>query len=479
MQVFFNLGCLSEKVKSCCTRLINTWGAHRTKALKQSTLLQLEQATTSLTTGTTTASSNNASNTTGSSSTSASVTTAAPTSSTKQQTAALQRQKRLKYKEHAEQLCSALYECCIQAWNVNKVLGIMVDTSASSGTHRTFLQVQKNRLQYFYDVIVLVYTIQLLLPKCQFLPLRLAECVGIILLIIHFCVSYSSRIFELWTHTISAYVQLLMYTCTILMQVVKDYASSGLQLGVYTVFWQGLAQALQTAAKTATQCSDAVAKATAIDMYPHLHKAVLHLLRRLRSSAKHDATSDLQSNMLLLKRGYYGNNSNNSGNGSGHMNSGLLGGVTLLSLNVQSDDYYSSDDDENCSADTLLQLNPSINSYNTAKTGGVTTAVSDDSKSEKDMLVSALTALRDQFLVQSLERLTRPVEQMFTQQQGYIAAVPSKHDLASFVRAMQGEIAYVTNSSTGGHITLAPYILRGIVKAVKLFCTKVRFYILQ
>jgi hypothetical protein len=154
LQVFFNLGCLSEKVKSCCTRLIDTCDAHITKALQQSTLLQLEQATTSLTTGTTTASSNNASNTTGSSSTSASITTAAPTSSTKQQTAALQRQKRLKYKEHAEQLCSALYECCIQAWNVNKVLGIMVDTSASSGTHRTFLQVRR-KLQRKYFTLLL------------------------------------------------------------------------------------------------------------------------------------------------------------------------------------------------------------------------------------------------------------------------------------------------------------------------------------
>jgi hypothetical protein len=249
-----------------------------------------------------------------------------------------------------------------------------------------------------------------------------------------------------------------------------------LQLGVYTVFWQGLAQALQTAAKTATQCSDATAKATAIDMYPHLHKAVLHLLRRLRTSAKHDVTSDAQSNMLLLKRGYYGANSTCSHNASGHVNSGLLGGVSLLSLNVQSDDNYSSDDDGNGSADTSLQLNPSIASGTTAKISGAATAASDDSKNEKDVLVSAIVPLRDQFLGQSLERLTRPVKQMFTQQQGYTAAVPSKHDLASFVRAMQGEIAHVTNSSTGGHITLAPYILRGIIKAVKLFCTKVSCY---
>jgi hypothetical protein len=157
------------------------------------------------------------------------------------------------------------------------------------------------------------------------------------------------------------------------------------------------------------------------------------------------------------------------------MNSGLLGGVTLLGLNIENNDYYSSDEEENCSADTSLQLKyPSNNSYNnTAITTG-TSNMSDDSKSEKDMLVTSLVPLRDQFLVHSLERLTRPVEQMFTQQQGYIAAVPSKHDLASFVRAMQGEVAHVTNSSTGGHTTLAPYILRGIVKAVKLFCAKVR-----
>jgi hypothetical protein len=137
MQVFFNLGCLSEKLKSCCTRLIDTCDAHITKALQQSTLLQLEQTTTSSTTAATASSASSTSSATN-------VNSSTPTtvsSSTKQQTAALQRQKRLKYKEHAEQLCSALYECCIQAWSVNKVLGIMEDTSASSGTHRTFLQV--------------------------------------------------------------------------------------------------------------------------------------------------------------------------------------------------------------------------------------------------------------------------------------------------------------------------------------------------
>jgi hypothetical protein len=170
--VFFNLGCLSEKVKSCCIRLIDTCDAHITKALQQSALLQLEQAITSLTTGTTTTTTSTSSSISGSS-TSANVSTAAPTSSTKQQIAALQRQKRLKYKEHAEQLCSALYECCIQAWNVNKVLGIMFDTSASSGAHRTFLQVQRNFrdyiLHYSYNSIILVHVCLVLLPTWQLL----------------------------------------------------------------------------------------------------------------------------------------------------------------------------------------------------------------------------------------------------------------------------------------------------------------------
>ncbi|KAG5181568.1 hypothetical protein JKP88DRAFT_165492, partial [Tribonema minus] len=87
------------------------------------------------------------------------------------------------------------------------------------------------------------------------------------------------------------------------------------------------------------------------------------------------------------------------------------------------------------------------------------------------MLV-ALAPVRDQYLLESLARLTKPVEQMFLHHDGYMAAVPSKHDLASFVKAMQAEAAVATDA-VGGHVSLAPLVMRGAAKAVKLFCSKV------
>lgn len=41
---------------------------------------------------------------------------------------------------------------------------------------------------------------------------------------------------------------------------------------------------------------------------------------------------------------------------------------------------------------------------------------------------------RELYLGESLQRLCRPVEQMFPQVEGYQSAVPSKHDLQAFIR---------------------------------------------
>ncbi|CAN0393932.1 unnamed protein product [Discosporangium mesarthrocarpum] len=89
------------------------------------------------------------------------------------------------------------------------------------------------------------------------------------------------------------------------------------------------------------------------------------------------------------------------------------------------------------------------------------------------MLLEALGGLRDRFLAQSLERLTTPVVQMFPQHDGYVAAVPSKHDLASFVKTVRAELAIATSGPGGGDLSLAPLLLRGVAKAVRLLCSKV------
>lgn len=96
-----------------------------------------------------------------------------------------------------------------------------------------------------------------------------------------------------------------------------------------------------------------------------------------------------------------------------------------------------------------------------------------------------------------------PPIRLVNQFRGYMAAVPSKHDLASFVRTIHAELALsvpsgsgaVSRQAAGGgavpeaeagggggsgggsgteaDLSLAPLLLRGIVTAVKLLCTKV------
>ncbi|CAM9440561.1 unnamed protein product [Chrysoparadoxa australica] len=62
----------------------------------------------------------------------------------------------------------------------------------------------------------------------------------------------------------------------------------------------------------------------------------------------------------------------------------------------------------------------------------------------------------------------KPVQLMFPQVEGYRAAVPSKHDLRSFIRSIHAELAPALGS--GGDFTLSPLLTREMVKGVKLLC---------
>ena len=77
---------------------------------------------------------------------------------------------------------------------------------------------------------------------------------------------------------------------------------------------------------------------------------------------------------------------------------------------------------------------------------------------------------RTLYLGAALERVCRPVAQMFPAREGYQAAIPSKHDLQAFSRAMQAEL--LGGLAEGGPLLL-PHLARGIAQAVDLFCAKV------
>ena len=109
---------------------------------------------------------------------------------------------------------------------------------------------------------------------------------------------------------------------------------------------------------------------------------------------------------------------------------------------------------------------PVITDYNTMMSAGKGPRDSE----ERNSLLNALTPLRDRFLALSFETIMKPVEQMFPNVEGYTNAIPSKHDVASFMRIVQVELDRAIH---GGEITLATLILRGVVKAVSYLSTKV------
>lgn len=74
------------------------------------------------------------------------------------------------------------------------------------------------------------------------------------------------------------------------------------------------------------------------------------------------------------------------------------------------------------------------------------------------------------YLSESLQRLCKPVEQMFPRLDGYQAAMPSKHDLQAFCKVAQAEM--VGGLAEGGTALLPP-LAHGAGEAVRLFCGKV------
>jgi hypothetical protein len=58
-------------------------------------------------------------------------------------------------------------------------------------------------------------------------------------------------------------------------------------------------------------------------------------------------------------------------------------------------------------------------------------------------LLSALAPMRDRYLTVSLNKMNEPVLQMFSESEGYSAAIPSRRDLQTLVKVIQDELASV------------------------------------
>eukprot|EP00752_Nemacystus_decipiens_P008545 g7632.t1 len=341
-------------------------------------------------------------------------------------------------------------------------------------------------------------------------------------------------------------------TRALLDATVRADRHGGLSLseGVYRGYWLLLCSAVRGAVDRALEAEGVGAGGggaggeygggggvALVAMYPFLRKAFLRLIRRLEEgTSRHQGSSARRGDGVNGGSGGGGSGGavslwsksvlGTGGSGGGQQPvGGILGGSRWLSLALDNDDDLSFDpfaegDEQERQVGRRgggaeAGAGPAGNSRrvfglrgsspSTGGGGGGGGNGGDDDTSDGVRLLEALGPLRDLFLARSLERLTTPVEQMFPQFDGYMAAVPSKHDLASFVRSIHAELALAVPAGSGvrqgagggsatagaasseaeaaggggggggaeADLSLLPILLKGVVQAVRLFCAKV------
>jgi hypothetical protein len=90
--------------------------------------------------------------------------------------------------------------------------------------------------------------------------------------------------------------------------------------------------------------------------------------------------------------------------------------------------------------------------------------------------IAGFKPFRDRYLIGTLSRMNIPVHQMFPEMEGYTAAIPSKRDLQTLVKAIQSELVHVVIESDVG---LIRYVSREALKSLQLISSKVEDMILN
>lgn len=107
----------------------------------------------------------------------------------------------------------------------------------------------------------------------------------------------------------------------------------------------------------------------------------------------------------------------------------------------------------------------------------VTPSSSSSSASKEADLVQGLQPIRDRFLLAVLDRMQHPISQMFPDLDGYVAAIPSKRDLLTLIRAIQQE--YVTVATESTDLSFIGLVNREFLKTVRLMLTKMEGMIIS
>ncbi len=420
LQVFYNLDCLAPVVLECLAGVVAEAAEATARAFDAATLERMASAAAA-----------DARGGGGSSSSWSSSPTGASASGRGEIEAIALRQRRARFREHCDQWATVLYQCAVKVWHLQRVLHKKVDATSNEG---------------FLDVVLRSPDFRKALERATAAsPSSSSSSTNDGLKRGH------SRGGSLGSshHTMGA--------------------SSPSSVGaLYWVFWLDFTGAIRKVAEAASKraggsSSSSTSGPTAVvRCYPYFLLAVADVLNRLLD------------NSSKLKAGGGGMGSaSSSGGGAGQQGNPAALLALMEALGVDNNTHPGAAAEMGMIGGEEQQQQQQQRMGPSSGLGGPFVRlpeVAAGSAEERTALVDALASLRDLYLGESLQTLCRPIEQMFPTVEGYQAAVPSKHDLQALFKVMQAEL--VGGLAEGGPLLL-PHLVRGVVKAVHLFCTKV------
>jgi len=437
LQVFYNLRHLAPVVLEC----ISTVVAEATDATRRAFDPQTLEKVASVSSSTSASPPSSSSSSSSSSPTGAS---ASGRTSTAELEAIALRQRRARFRDHCDNWATALYGCAIKIWHLQRVLHKKVDATTNEG---------------FLDVVLQSTDFQKALEHAL-----LASPAG----------AASSKTGLKRGHSRGSSNGGGNGNNNSSSSSGPNPSSVG---ALYWMFWLELTAAIRTIAEKAAKraspslttssstaaaaAANAAGAAPVIKCYPYILLGLTDVLDKLVESTSKHKVGSLTS-------------TSGAGGGSHHQQQGNPAALRALmealgvdehtnsAMLIEGEEQHQQQQPQQQQQGAAASLPSSSVLFLPDQAGG--------SAAERTSLIEALGSLRDLYLGDSLQRLCRPIELMFPSQEGFSAAVPSKHDLQALFRVMQSEL--LTGLAEGGPLLL-PHLVRGVVKAVHLFCTKV------
>lgn len=252
-----------------------------------------------------------------------------------------------------------------------------------------------------------------------------------------------------------------------ILKVMQKAHPSMVDGSLLNLFWDRFASSLQDLLTTKLKATPLAATR----IYPSLRKGIVEIKDSFSNATGKDFTDgnflDMGEVSTFL--------SDNSAGDSDVYKDGMFGSVYYK---LQDQDYFSGlsslaigcrhINNKNSRREKILKSNYSdkITKYQFSSSS----SSNSNSDEIETGLISGLRPIRDRYLFDSLNRMIAPVLQMFPEMEGYTAAVPSKRDILTLIKAMQSELVIAIVEGEKG---LLKSVLKEALKVLRTMITKV------